>query len=81
MVSENKIQYDYFNSKRVLILIVLEDGLGVVLKVILLNSRWCLNPYCLGGWSRSGHIAARCERYGVLILIVLEDGLGDKLWL
>ncbi len=35
----------------VLILIVLEDALGVKAKTLLLSKIQCLNPYCVGGCS------------------------------
>ena len=38
----------------------------------------CLNPYCLGGWSRSeAEEKIKMWQERVLILIVLEDGLGE----
>ena len=42
--------------------------------------RMGLNPYCLGGWSRSYlPVSVVLGQLSVLILIVLEDGLGDLL--
>ena len=39
----------------------------------------CLNPYCLGGWSRRWEDEEPRELIlKVLILIVLEDGLGGS---
>ena len=63
--------------KRVLILVLVEDGLGAETRnTQLYELELCLNPCFSGGWSRS------CEGYRdrlkrhVLILVLVEDGLG-----
>ncbi len=62
----------------VLILIVLEDALGVV-QDALTKSFLRLNPYCVGGCSWGSLTRSFLLSEGrVLILIVLEDALGDK---
>ncbi len=73
MVSDNKARKQSSSvSQRVLILVVMEDGLrpnkdGEVL--------WnCLNPCCNGRWSQTNKDEVTCIVM-VLILVVMEDGL------
>ena len=78
MVSEFQKNSLTPKSRSVLILIVVEYGLGVCLIALIVPRIWTgLNPYCSGIWSRSS-----TNRFGkyqypqVLILIVVEYGLG-----
>ena len=61
----------------VLILVLVEDGLGDVIENAPAAKCTSLNPCFSGGWSRSaiiiGVIAYFCL---VLILVLVEDGLG-----
>ena len=59
----------------VLILVVVEDGLVLLLKILLLRVKRCLNPCCSGRWSRTHHFSEDWYKIPVLILVVVEDGL------
>ena len=61
-------------SFRVLILIVMEDGL-VHIQQCGVQGSCRLNPYCDGRWSRTMKISVKGGGNLVLILIVMEDGL------
>ena len=77
MVSERgKSERKSANTSAVLILVLVEDGLGEA--VILPTSRLpCLNPCFSGGWSRSTKSGEDdILRIMVLILVLVEDGLG-----
>ena len=68
--------YCSVHNCRVLILIVMEDGLvrlHYISQFLIIQS---LNPYCNGRWSRT-YIPniGRGIKINVLILIVMEDGL------
>ena len=52
MVSEKYIVHSPVNSQKVLILVVVEDGLGVRQKYPDLTEENSLNPCCSGRWSR-----------------------------
>ena len=65
---------------KVLILVVVEDGLGGI-QDHPTGLYWSgLNPCCSGRWSRREGLH-RCSGavHVVLILVVVEDGLGDGL--
>ena len=53
MVSETGKKEDIMLFIIVLILVVLEDGLGVKKYGTYNENDGCLNPCCSGGWSRS----------------------------
>ena len=53
MVSEGSQLSTTILNVEVLILVVVEDGLGVNLKATLLEYGISLNPCCSGRWSRS----------------------------
>ena len=53
MVSELGILCSYKGYKVVLILIVVEYGLGGAKNIVLTYNKTSLNPYCSGIWSRS----------------------------
>ena len=66
-------------AKQVLILVVMEYGLGEVKFPLVLTQLQRLNPCCNGIWSRSCCPAGQQElgfSRGVLILVVMEYGLG-----
>ena len=61
----------------VLILIVVEYGLGDGLSLLLPRVTVSLNPYCSGIWSRRDtYKVVLSDGSEVLILIVVEYGLG-----
>ena len=60
----------------VLILIVVEYGLGEALSNTIPSFITCLNPYCSGIWSRRSKSMKTVKTTMVLILIVVEYGLG-----
>ena len=66
-------------KRRVLILVLVEDGLGADASPRSVRKRGSLNPCFSGGWSRS---EMRREHQGVnspvLILVLVEDGLGGR---
>ena len=61
----------------VLILVLVEDGLGDIYISTFTKSAVSLNPCFSGGWSRSPFAPpfAGCA-FTVLILVLVEDGLG-----
>ncbi len=63
----------------VLILVLVEDGLGAMKMVNLRKRERSLNPCFSGGWSRSrwGYYDTIVYK-GVLILVLVEDGLGER---
>ena len=63
----------------VLILVLVEDGLGEVFFRYGETTVWlCLNPCFSGGWSRSAAKAGDVlDLQTVLILVLVEDGLGE----
>ena len=67
----------YFLTQKVLILVLVEDGLGEMGCPMLKHPVLGLNP-CFGGrWSRSkAQLAAAEAAAKVLILVLVEDGLG-----
>ena len=70
------------DKKKVLILVVVEDGLRAFIRVSrCLLSHASLNPCCCGRWSqRSSNLMMVLYRlFLVLILVVVEDGLRDLL--
>ena len=81
MVSETDIIELLKLAQTVLILVLVEDGLGVKGgKEPIVPNPPCLNPCFSGGWSRSAtkdgdtfKVAAAV----VLILVLVEDGLGE----
>ena len=61
---------------KVLILVVVDDGLVLVLSLVIGQLWLGLNPCCSGRWSRT--TKALCELvidHYVLILVVVDDGL------
>ena len=75
MVSYSQITVGRDGDIRVLILIVVEDGLVREPFSNVCLSTWGLNPYCSGRWSRTGSTSTSRYLKFVLILIVVEDGL------
>ena len=76
--SRTSVIYWDNDTKQVLILVVVEYGLG------LQNGKSnqhhsSLNPCCSGIWSRTLYDYEKV-RFGVLILVVVEYGLGQKKW-
>ena len=63
--------------QNVLILIVVEYGLGEVDELPNGLTSASLNPYCSGIWSRSRTLKRLMYQNLVLILIVVEYGLGE----
>ena len=62
----------------VLILVLVEDGLGERLSVTSSRSWKSLNPCFSGGWSRSANWnGGGTFPVWVLILVLVEDGLGE----
>ena len=62
----------------VLILVLVEDGLGAKQAMFLYLITRSLNPCFSGGWSRSRvNNEAIKELCSVLILVLVEDGLGE----
>ena len=63
---------------RVLILVVVEDGLRGVEACEKITKWACLNPCCCGRWSqRFKRRYFLCFERKVLILVVVEDGLRE----
>ena len=61
----------------VLILVLVEDGLGVNSQGKKALTPHCLNPCFSGGWSRSQVKTEKSSpSRAVLILVLVEDGLG-----
>ena len=77
MVSEAEIERAEKVGRAVLILVLVEDGLGAIVFPRVFNSMYRLNPCFSGGWSRSIlHAACTEQEQCVLILVLVEDGLG-----
>ena len=65
-------------SRSVLILVLVEDGLGEYELTEDAKQIEGLNPCFSGGWSRSATEHSLSPNYGdVLILVLVEDGLGE----
>ena len=62
----------------VLILVLVEDGLGGMMQKNISATFISLNPCFSGGWSRSTNHQAMERVCNVLILVLVEDGLGDN---
>ena len=61
----------------VLILVLVEDGLGEQPSAMDRRSTSCLNPCFSGGWSRRVLLRSQWKTlFPVLILVLVEDGLG-----
>ena len=60
----------------VLILVLMEDGLGQTLVDRVYNAL-CLNPCFNGRWSRTVVGTTTAPTPQVLILVLMEDGLGQ----
>ena len=81
MVSEYGSPKPLLKISTVLILVLVEDGLGVFKKCQHVNTSWySLNPCFSGGWSRRMKLEYILvpEKF-VLILVLVEDGLGEQL--
>ena len=63
----------------VLILVLMEDGLGLVEKEYKKFRTICLNPCFNGRWSRTYVAIGAKKSEFVLILVLMEDGLGLSL--
>ena len=76
MVSYRKDGYLMISTSKVLILVVVEDGLVLVELCAVPSNTPSLNPCCSGRWSRTRSSSIK-EGFplGVLILVVVEDGL------
>ena len=60
----------------VLILVVVDNGLVLLNKLVMTLSYVRLNPYCSGRWSRTEILSDESmELLTVLILIVVDNGL------
>ena len=78
MVSEMKDLTLTDFVKIVLILVLVEDGLGGTLHSARLFLFMGLNPCFSGGWSRRTALLFKGDNSGrVLILVLVEDGLGE----
>ena len=78
MVSERVLRYDGMDERRVLILVLLEDGLGGNKRIPYQVRYISLNPCFTGRWSRrTVKVKHKNGTIKVLILVLLEDGLGD----
>ena len=64
-------------DKRVLILVLMEDTLGVFQETLIKKLQPCLNPCFNGRYSRSERCSSRELCSCVLILVLMEDTLGD----
>ena len=77
MVSEKQASRLHTHRQNVLILVLVEDGLGVFKTMPTRKKRTSLNPCFSGGWSRSEDKENRVYNLqSVLILVLVEDGLG-----
>ena len=77
MVSEKPILAAREPRSGVLILVLVEDGLGVGYFRVQEEEITCLNPCFSGRWSRSSDTFDVCgSSHSVLILVLVEDGLG-----
>ena len=62
----------------VLILFLVEDGVGECKSKRKKRSLHCLNPFSSGGWCRRlAEKEARVKEIKVLILFLVEDGVGE----
>ena len=78
MVSEEQVLEALSKAGTVLILVLVEDGLGEYKNQIKLLKGASLNPCFSGRWSRSLKAAVQVlPKRAVLILVLVEDGLGD----
>ena len=66
-------------SKVVLILVVMEDGFGVVKNFMNKAEVRGLNPCCNGRWFRRYIEYNKSQKNSVLILVVMEDGFGGNM--
>ena len=80
MVSEGRGPSKPATDAVVLILVLVEDGLGDRVSNLKRSSGIRLNPCFSGGWSRSVRPVLSSEGVltPVLILVLVEDGLGGK---
>ena len=77
MVSELADAIASANKVLVLILVLVEDGLGVSAMSPDIPYFNGLNPCFSGGWSRSVYVRVSViKTLNVLILVLVEDGLG-----
>ena len=77
MVSETKLPGATVQVEIVLILVLVEDGLGDLQPAKQASRSDSLNPCFSGGWSRSsGKLLQKRLEMVVLILVLVEDGLG-----
>ena len=79
MVSESWMLHSNRRTELVLILVLVEDGLGVYEGRAWIDiDAKSLNPCFSGRWSRSYELNSRfyIEEW-VLILVLVEDGLGE----
>ena len=77
MVSGDLYNAGIVDVMDVLILVLVEDGLGVFQRMSLSLAHQCLNPCFSGGWSRRvKKTASTTCKADVLILVLVEDGLG-----
>ena len=77
MVSEPVKNAFESGANAVLILVLVEDGLGEYFRIPLIKCGKSLNPCFSGGWSRRISAAAYLTAIkAVLILVLVEDGLG-----
>ena len=67
------------DKSTVLILVLVDDGLGVIIIVQSIYQTQSLNPCFSGWWSRRQwwNQLLRCSSF-VLILVLVDDGLGDE---
>ncbi len=80
MVSETKLPGATVQVEIVLILVLVEDGLGDLQPAKQASRSDSLNPCFSGGWSRSsGKLLQKRLEMVVLILVLVEDGLGEQL--
>ena len=60
----------------ILILVVVDDGLVLLNKLVMTLSYVRLNPYCSGRWSRTDNVfLCLWSGHRVLILVVVDNGL------
>ena len=76
MVSDSSGSGDRKPGVYVLILVVVEYGLGHFISGTSLKIKVGLNPCCSGIWSRTRAKNMTFTKYVVLILVVVEYGLG-----
>ena len=78
MVSERRRKLAKTATAQVLILVLVEDGLGAIPATGYICYMWGLNPCFSGGWSRRSLKQEFYKQYNlVLILVLVEDGLGE----